>query len=67
MKVLPKIEQIAFSLDAGDKIVARNIIGRVSPGEAQDCEAREPLRKLHQLRKKMFSQKNVDFKMHQLK
>ena len=57
MKVLPKIEQIAFSLDAGDKIVARNIIGRVSPGEAQDCEEREPLRKLHQLRKKCLVKK----------
>ena len=38
---------------------------RVSPGEAQDCEAREPSRKLHQLRKKGLV--NVDFKMHQLK
>ena len=49
------------------KLLPKNIIDLVSPGEAQDCEAREPLRKLHQLRKKMFSQKNVDFKMHQLK
>ena len=41
----------------GDKIVARNIKDRVSPGEAQDCEEREPLRKLHQLRKKCLVKK----------